>query len=90
MINKSLLHPNDSRPITNLPILPRRLPVPHLRRTVRLGPVRVFVIEHTEEVPLQVSALQLRLTWKIPRLGFVHVGDGDRVELKGFVADLAF
>lgn len=61
MIHKGLLHSNSPRAMADRPVLPRRLPIPFLRSPIGPRTIPIFLIQSTEEVPLQISTLQLRL-----------------------------
>lgn len=61
MENEGLLHPNSAGLMVNGTVFPSGLPVPFLGSPVSPPPISVLLIQSTEEIPLQVPCLQLRL-----------------------------
>lgn len=59
--NKGLLHPDSPGAMANGSILPSSFPVPFFGSPIRPGGIPILPVQQTEEVPLRVPALQLRL-----------------------------
>lgn len=64
MVNKGLLHPNSARILTNRTVLPSGFPIPFFSSSIRPRTIPILLVQSTEEIPLQIPALQLRLAYK--------------------------
>lgn len=62
MVNEGLLHADFTPAMLDGAVVAGGLPVPFLGGAVRPRTATVLPVQHSEEVPLQIPSLQLRLT----------------------------
>lgn len=77
--HESLLHADDAAAAVDGAVLAGGLPVSPGGGAVGMGPVRVLAVDGTEEVPLQVAALEAGAAGQLPRLALAQINLSDDV-----------